>query len=80
MCPAPTAKMLARSRVFDASSIIGPPLRSTIKVVVMIADLIAAGDQSGCNFFNSAATPDTCGAAMEVPLSMVKFFMLLDTS
>jgi hypothetical protein len=35
--------------------------------VVTIADLMIAGDQSGCNALSNAATPDTCGHAIEVP-------------
>ena len=34
---------------------------------VTIADFIAAGDQCGCNPLSSATTPDTCGAAIDVP-------------
>lgn len=33
----------------------------------MIADLIAAGDHSGCALLSSAATPLRCGHDMEVP-------------
>ncbi len=35
--------------------------------LVAIAERIAAGDQSGCASVSSAATPATCGAAIEVP-------------
>ena len=35
--------------------------------MVTIADLMIAGDQSGCNALSNAATPDTCGHAIEVP-------------
>jgi hypothetical protein len=34
---------------------------------VMMADFIAAGDQCGCRALSSATTPDTCGAAIDVP-------------
>jgi hypothetical protein len=33
----------------------------------MMADFIAAGDQSGCMALSSATMPDTCGAAIDVP-------------
>jgi hypothetical protein len=33
----------------------------------MIADLIAAGLQSGCSVLIRPATPDTCGHDMDVP-------------
>src|SRR5687767_5114008 len=35
----------------------------------MRADLIAAGDQSGCACVSSAPRPATCGLDIEVPLS-----------
>ncbi len=35
----------------------------------MISALIRAGDQVGCNCRSSVATPETCGAAIEVPES-----------
>jgi hypothetical protein len=38
----------------------------------MIADLMAAGDQSGCELLIRAATPLTCGDAMDVPDWMLK--------
>ncbi|KAF3787876.1 hypothetical protein EJ110_NYTH09629 [Nymphaea thermarum] len=38
----------------------------------MSADLMAAGLQSGCAPFSSAASPLTCGHAMEVPETMLK--------
>jgi hypothetical protein len=38
-----------------------------VSPVVTIADLMIAGDQSGCNALSNAATPDTCGHAIEVP-------------
>jgi hypothetical protein len=34
--------------------------------LVMSADLTAIGDQSGWSCFSSAATPATCGVAMDV--------------
>lgn len=34
----------------------------------MMADFSAAGDQFGCNAFSSATMPDTCGAAVDVPV------------
>lgn len=37
--------------------------------VVTRADLIAAGDQSGCAILRSATIPETCGVAIEVPES-----------
>jgi hypothetical protein len=47
----------------------------------MIADLMAAGDQSGCELLIRAATPLTCGDAMDVPDwiskgpgALIKFF------
>lgn len=41
--------------------------------VVIIADLIADGDQDGCTAFMRATIPVTCGQAMEVPDKMLKF-------
>lgn len=35
--------------------------------VVTSDDLIAAGDQLGCNAFRSATVPETTGVAMDVP-------------
>lgn len=35
--------------------------------MVIIADLIAAGDQSGYNDFSKATIPDTWGVAIDVP-------------
>jgi len=35
--------------------------------VVTIADLIAEGDQSGCNDLRSTTTPETTGVAIDVP-------------
>jgi hypothetical protein len=48
-------------------SVISPPLLSKILAVVMMADLIAAGDQLGWAFLINAATPLRCGVAMDVP-------------
>ncbi|KAM0935303.1 hypothetical protein DsansV1_C29g0210401 [Dioscorea sansibarensis] len=42
-----------------------------------MADLIAAGDQSGWVAFNRAAMPLMCGVAMEVPEAMLKFAPML---
>jgi hypothetical protein len=39
--------------------------------VVKMADLMAAGDQVGCMLLISAATPLTCGVAMDVPDMML---------
>nr|CAB3495452.1 unnamed protein product [Digitaria exilis] len=50
----------------------GNPVRSTASDVVMIADLIAAGDQSGCRLLRSAAMPLRCGVDMDVPDSTKK--------
>ena len=36
--------------------------------VVMNADLIAIGDQSGCACFSSAPRPAMCGLDIDVPL------------
>ena len=36
--------------------------------LVMSADLIIIGDQSGCSCLSSAAMPATCGADIDVPL------------
>src|SRR3954466_14594489 len=35
--------------------------------LVIIADLIIMGDQSGCSCLSSAASPATCGLAIDVP-------------
>jgi hypothetical protein len=40
---------------------------SDVSAVVIIADLMAAGDQVGCALLTSAATPLRCGADMDVP-------------
>ncbi|KAG5588893.1 hypothetical protein H5410_039407 [Solanum commersonii] len=53
-CPAPMAKMLAGRSL---SSKKGSLARFSVLAVVMIADLIAAGDQVGCVLFSDAATP-----------------------
>lgn len=42
-----------------------------------MADLMAAGLQSGCAPFNKAATPATCGHAIDVPESTLKGTCLL---
>lgn len=41
--------------------------------VVMMADLMADGDQDGCTAFMRATIPVTCGQAMEVPERMLEF-------
>ena len=41
-----------------------------IDAVVISADLIAIGDQSGCSSLNSAARPATCGLDIDVPLKI----------
>ena len=41
---------------------------STSEPLVIRADLIAIGDQSGCRSLSSAARPATCGLDMDVPL------------
>ena len=44
--------------------------RLSVKVgvaVVIMADLMAAGDQVGCSCLSSAAMPATCGDDIEVP-------------
>nr|GMD75073.1 hypothetical protein ACMD2_15541 [Ipomoea batatas] len=43
-----------------------------MSAVVIIADLIMAGDQSGWELFSSAATPLRCGQDIEVPEIMLK--------
>nr|CAB3484526.1 unnamed protein product [Digitaria exilis] len=43
------------------------PLPKSSGAVVIIADRIAAGVQSRCTDRSSAATPATCGDAMDVP-------------
>jgi len=43
------------------------PSEYVLNAVVISADLMAAGDQSGCCCLSSAATPATCGLAIEVP-------------
>ncbi|KAG5588892.1 hypothetical protein H5410_039406 [Solanum commersonii] len=68
-CPAPIAKMLAGRSL---SSKMGSLARFTVLAVVMIADLIAAGDQVGCVLFSNAATPLRCGQDIEVPDIMLK--------
>jgi hypothetical protein len=53
-----------------------------VSAVVMIADLMAAGDQSGCELFSKAATPLRWGHAIEVPdmiLNVDSEFELLST-
>lgn len=57
-------------------SVMGLPWLSSIVAVVMSADRTMAGVQSGCFFFSNAATPATCGHAMEVPETMLKLARL----
>lgn len=45
--------------------------------VVIMADLMAEGDQSGWNDLMYAAVPATCGAAMEVPDMKLYLTLLL---
>nr|GLL45885.1 subtilisin-like protease SBT1.1 [Ipomoea trifida] len=66
--PAPSVKMSAGRRL---SSSILLFTRLVVSEVVMIADLIAAGDQSGCALLSKAATPDRCGQDIEVPEIML---------
>nr|GMD22534.1 hypothetical protein Iba_chr08aCG11710 [Ipomoea batatas] len=66
--PAPSVKMSAGRRL--SSSILFFP-RLVVSAVVMIADFIAAGDQSGCALLSKAATPDRCGHDIEVPEIML---------
>lgn len=47
--------------------------------VVMMADLIAAGDQSGWNDLTYAATPAACGQDMEVPDAILYLTCLLSS-
>ncbi len=47
---------------------IGLPLVSLSVAVVIIADLIAIGDQVGCLLFSTAAIPAMCGVDIDVPL------------
>ena len=48
-----------------------------ISADVIMADMIAAGDQAGCALFNNAAMPLMCGAAMDVPESVTKLGPIL---
>uniref|UniRef100_A0A8R7PIU9 Uncharacterized protein n=1 Tax=Triticum urartu TaxID=4572 RepID=A0A8R7PIU9_TRIUA len=63
-CPAPVAKYVA---CVPSTSANGFFLLSVVSVVVISADLMAAGDHVGCAFFSSAATPARCGHDMDVP-------------
>lgn len=47
--------------------------RSSVFDVVINADFMAAGLQSGCFCFINAAIPDICGAAMLVPEIIANF-------
>ncbi|BAS84813.1 Os03g0430575 [Oryza sativa Japonica Group] len=64
MWPAPVRNAVALSW---CSSRIGLPAPSTASDVVRMADLMAAGNQSGWRLLTSAATPLACGVAMDVP-------------
>src|SRR5262245_27907198 len=48
----------------------GPSITSEPDVIS--ADLIIIGDQVGCSCFSKAATPATCGVAIDVPLKRLK--------
>src|SRR5262245_17190641 len=50
----------------------GNPLLSKGVALVINADLIHIGDQSGCLLRDSAAIPEMCGADSEVPDSELK--------
>src|SRR2546421_6109272 len=62
-CPAPKSSGVALA----PARWIGLPSLSSWLAVVMMADLMAIGDQVGCLLLMSAATPEMCGVAMEVP-------------
>ncbi|CAA7401178.1 unnamed protein product [Spirodela intermedia] len=64
-CPAPKS-ITVEALPVDSSSIVWPRL-SFVYAVVIKADLIAAGLQPGCAALRSAARPETCGHAMDVP-------------
>lgn len=49
---------------YSVSSVIGWPFWFTTPAVVMITDLIAAGDQSGWELFSKAAMPRHSGEGM----------------
>ena len=53
---------------------------STLYAVVISADLMAAGLQSGCACRSSAAMPLTCGHDMDVPEMMLYFTHLVSLS
>eukprot|EP00252_Welwitschia_mirabilis_P016724 TRINITY_DN3706_c0_g1_i1.p2 TRINITY_DN3706_c0_g1~~TRINITY_DN3706_c0_g1_i1.p2 ORF type:complete len:228 (-),score=-2.02 TRINITY_DN3706_c0_g1_i1:1122-1805(-) len=55
----------------------GVPVLSDRSAVVIRAERIAAGDQSGCAARNNAAMPLTCGQAIDVPDIMLNFTRLL---
>src|SRR3954447_14899351 len=56
MRPAPAAVAGAR-----------PPSSVAGRAVVTSAERVCAGDHVGCNWVNIAATPATCGVAIEAP-------------
>ncbi|KAL6961592.1 hypothetical protein U1Q18_052496 [Sarracenia purpurea var. burkii] len=51
---------------------IGRPRLSPILTIVIIANRMAAGDQSGCTTRSSTAVLTTCGQAIDVPDSILK--------
>src|SRR3954465_8132127 len=63
MWPAPWRKI-------TVDDVFGPS--RTSPAVVITADLIIIGDQSGCDCFSNAAMPATCGADIDVPLYTLK--------
>src|SRR5210317_1974628 len=65
MCPAPKSNGLALPSPDDAVI--------SWRDVVMSADLTTVGDQVGCAWRISAATPATCGVDIDVPLRYAKF-------
>ena len=62
-CPAPKSSGVA----LTPARWIGWPVLSSVVAVVMIADLIAIGDQVGFFDRSSSAMPATCGLDIEVP-------------
>ncbi|BAS90591.1 Os04g0573200 [Oryza sativa Japonica Group] len=69
MCPAPCSNGVDALPV--AASFIGRYVLSCTYAVVISADLICAGLQSGWLALISAATPATCGHDMDVPDRML---------
>ncbi len=56
-----------------SAGVVPSSLTTLCRPVVISADLIAAGVQSGCASRSSAATPATCGTDIDVPLRYWKF-------